>query len=421
MKARLAIAATALETLVMVGIGVGVFFAPLSLVWALDDQFATDLLVYWRASADFWLLGHGVPVTITLGPEWAQSLGLVPGQESFVLSAAPLGPAVLTLWWGIRMGRRDLALDHPVAVWLTALGVLVAASAAIYFSAQHPAAEVELVDALVRPSLFLATGMVIASWSSKWSPGRRWLEDVLPAPTWQLIATGVRAGIAAIALLWGSMALFFAGSLLWSYAGIISLFESLGPSVVGLVVLFVGQLALIPTIVVWLGAWASGAGFFLGGAAQFTPLATDIQALPALPLFAALPAEPGPRGFAVIAVPLVAAVLAGALSERFLEHRLGDPAWWIAEHPLTAQPVVRSVLSMLIATLTAVAIQAPAALLVTGSLGPGRFGTVGVDVSLFLGAWAAEVFVGVGVGLMVGRAARWIRENERTLHPSGAR
>ena len=75
MNARLAALLTALETLVVVGIGVGLFFAPLSVVWALDDQFSTDLLVYWRASADMWLLGHGVPVSVALGrtrrPVWA--------------------------------------------------------------------------------------------------------------------------------------------------------------------------------------------------------------------------------------------------------------------------------------------------------------------------------------------------------------
>lgn len=420
MKARFAVLVTALETLVVVGIGVGIFFAPLSVVWALDDQFATDLLVYWRASADIWLLGHGVPLSISLPPDTAEGLGLVASQSQFVLSVAPLGPALITLWFGFRMGRRDMVLDFPVVVWLTSLLTLVALSFAIAWSATDDVAGFPLIEAVIAPSVFMASGLIIASWTTKWSPGRLWLEQVMPAAGWQVLSSGVRAGIGAFALLIAVVSVFFAAALFASYATVIGLFESLGPSVVGLVTLFVAQLVCVPTLVVWLAGWFIGPGFQLGQAAQFSPLGTDIQALPALPILGALPQDVGPTGFAVVAIPLGAAVIAAALSERGLGYGVGDQ-FWVSGAPLVTQPPVRGVFTALVSTATAVLLLWIPAALVTGSLGPGRFSTVGLDIPAVLAWWAVEVGLGTLLGLAVGRGFRWIRAQEQPAPTSAAR
>lgn len=412
MKARFAVLVTALETLVVVGIGVGIFFAPLSVVWALDDQFATDLLVYWRASADIWLLGHGVPLTVSLPPDTAQGLGLVASQSQFVLSVAPLGPALLTLWFGFRMGRRDMVLDFPVVVWLTSLLTLAGLSFAIAWSARHEVAAFALAEAVIAPSLFMASGLIIASWTTKWSPGRLWLQQVIPPAGWQVISSGVRAGIGAFALLIAAVSVFFATSLVLSYATVIGLFESLGPSVIGLVTLFVAQLVFVPTLVVWLAAWFIGPGFQLGQAAQFSPLGTDIQALPALPILGALPQEVGSTGFGVLSVALIAAVVAAALSERGLGYAVGD-AFWVRGAALCTQPPIRGLLTALVSTATAVVVLWIPAVLVTGSLGPGRFSTVGLDIPAVLVWWAVEVALGTLLGLSAGRGLRWIRAQEQ--------
>ena len=412
MNARLAAVVTALETLVVVGIGLGIFFAPLTVMWALDDAFSTDLVAYWRAAADFWLLGHGVPLDVSLGSETAAALGLLPSQASFVLSVAPLGPAVLTLWWGIRMGRRDLAVDYPVVVWVTALVSLLGLSYLIAWSAQHQTATFPLLDAVVLPSVFLSAGLLIASWSTKWSAGRQWLAATLPEHVQQILATGVKAGIASVAILWGVVSLGYAGGLVFSYATVIGLFESLSPSIPGLVVLFVGQLAFVPTIVAWLTAWAVGPGFQLGQAAQFSPLETEIQAVPALPILGALPGAPV-TGYTVIMVPVLSALVAGALAERTLNHRVGEKVWRPGETSVLQQPLLRGVLSTVIGTSIAVGIAVLPIILVSGSLGPGRFDTVGVDFGAFASWWSIEVAVGIALGLGVSRVLRWIRKNEQ--------
>jgi hypothetical protein len=204
----------------------------------------------------------------------------------------------------------------------------------------------------------------------------------------------------------------------WScvfYATVIGLFESLSPSIPGLVVLFVGQLAFVPTIVVWLTAWAVGPGFQLGQAAQFSPLGTEIQAVPALPLLGALPGAPV-TGYTVITIPVLSAIVAGALAERTLNHRVGEKLWRQGETALLQQPVLRGILTTLIGTAVAVGIALIPIILVSGSLGPGRFATVGVDVGAFASWWSIEVAAGIAVGLGVSRVLRWIRQNEQAQH-----
>jgi len=413
MNARLAALLTALETLVVVGVGVGIFFAPLSLVWALDDQFSTDLLVYWRTSADFWMLGHGVPITVSLSDSVAQSLGLAASQQDFVLSAAPLGPAVFTLWWGFRMGRRDLMIDYPIVVWLVGIVTLAGLSYGIHASADHPMATADVVEATIRPSLFLAAGLLIASWTSKWSQGRQWLQSVLSTAVWQVMTAGVKAGIGAAAGLLGVAGVVFAGMLLFSYATVVGLFESLGPSVIALVVLFIGQLAFVPSLVTYVASWLVGPGFSLGSAAQFSALGTDIQALPALPILGALPTQPDSVGFTIIAIPVLAAVVAGALAERELT-TMGSTTH-------SAPAALRVAGASVIATAVGLLIVLVPTTLATGSLGPGRFQMVGVDLAALTLWWPIELVVGVIVGMAAAKAVRWIRAQEHGVGVSTPR
>jgi hypothetical protein len=412
MNARLAALLTALETLVVVGIGVGIFFAPLSLVWALDDQFSTDLLVYWRTAADFWMLGHGVPITVSLSDPVAQSLGIPASQREFLLSAAPLGPAVFTLWWGFRMGRRDLMIDYPVIVWLVGVVTLAALSFGIHSSAQHPMATSDVVEATIRPSLFLATGLLIASWTSKWSQGRQWLQSTLNPSTWQVITAGVKAGIAAAAGLLGMAAVFFAAMLLFSYSTVVGLFESLGPSVIALVVLFIAQLAFVPSLVSYVASWLVGPGFSLGTAAEFSPLGTDIQALPALPILGALPTSPDSIGFTIVAIPVLVAVVAGALAQRELR---------VGARVSSGTMAIRLSLSTLIATAIATLLVSVPMALSSGALGPGRFQTVGVPLDVFSLWWAIQVAIGVGLGMALSIVVQWIRDQENSGGVSASR
>jgi hypothetical protein len=413
MNARLAGVLTALETVVIVGIGVGIFFAPMSLVWALDDRFGTDLLLYWRASADFWLLGHGVPIQFSLDEALAVSLGLTEGQSSFVVSLSPLGPAILTFWWGFRMGRRDLVIDHPVVVWFVAIATHTLLSWGLHFSAHHPMASTDLADSLIRPTLFLAAGLVIAQWTTEWSVGRKLLIDVLPAGTWQILRAGATAGTAAVVMLMGLSGIALAGMLVWNYAEIISLYEALQPGVVGVVALSIAQLALIPTVLVWMGAWLVGPGFSLGSSAVFSPLGTDVQAVPALPMLAALPAHQEAIGLGIISFPIIAAVIAGALSARRLDHKMDGGVWLPMDQTgFFSQPLIRIFFTWALATGVALAWVIVPLQLASGSLGPGRFAEAGPDIGQVTLWWGLQAGVGILIGFLVGEAVLRIRAAE---------
>jgi len=412
MNARLAALITALETLVVVGIGVGIFFAPLSLVWALDDQFSTDLLTYWRASADFWFLGHGVPVSVSLDYETASALGLSGTQSNFVLSAAPLGAGLLTLWWGFRMGRRDLILDYPLVVWLVGVVTLSGLSYAIHVSSSHSMASTDLVQATIQPSLFLAAGLIVASWTTKWSQGRQWMQSVMSEGAWSVIATGARAGIASAFGLIGLASVLFAILLVASYATVVGLFESLGPSVMGLIMLFIGQLALIPNFVIWIASWLVGPGFSLGSAAHFSPLGTDIQAVPALPILGSLPTNVDSIGFSLIALPVLVAVIAMVLSKRSHPTLPGRGA---------LQSIVTVVSTAVISTVIAVVTLSVPAMLSSGAFGPGRFIEVGIVGSEFAIWWAIEVCAGSILGAIASDLWRWVRLQDQAYSAKGSR
>lgn len=413
MNARLAGLLTALETVVIVGIGVGIFFAPLTLVWAVDDRFGTDLLLYWRASADIWLLGHGVPINFFLDEAIAASLGLTAGQSSFVVNLAPLGPAILTFWWGFRMGRRELVIEHPVVVWLVALTTHTLLSWGLHASAAHQMAQTDLVDALIRPTLFLAGGLVIAQWTTQWSVGRRVLTEVLPAGVWQVVRAGATAGTAAVVLVMGLSGLVLAGMLANNYAEVISLYEALQPGIVGVIALSVVQLALIPTVTVWTGSWLIGPGFSLGSSAVFSPLGTDVQAVPALPMLAALPVDQEAVGMGIITLPILAAVIAGALAARRLEHRLDVGLWLPMDKTgFFAQPLVRLLVTSAVAAGCALAWVTVPLQLASGSLGPGRFSQAGPDTAQVLLWWGLQAGLGILVGLFVGEAIARIRAAE---------
>lgn len=421
MNARLAAILTALETAVVVGIGVGVFFAPLTLVWALDDGFATDIVLYWRASADIWFLGHGVPLAFSLDEALAASLGLTATQTSFVVSVAPLGPAILTFWWGFRMGRRELVIEHPVVVWFVAISTHALLALALHVSSRHEMATTDLLVAVVQPTLFLAGGLVIAQWTTEWSVGRRALTEMVPEGAWSVLRAGATAGSAAVVIVMGVSGVVVAGLMVANYAEIISLYQALQPGVVGVVALSIAQLAVLPTLVVWAGSWLMGPGFSLGSGAVFSPLGTDVQALPALPVLASFPDEAGAIGMGVVALPVLAAVIAGALSARRLNHRV-DRGLWLSmnETGFFSQPLIRLFFTAVIGSAVALVWLSVPLNLASGALGPGRFAVAGPDVTQVVTWWGLEAGMGILVGLLVGEALSRIRAAEaRALAQAG--
>jgi hypothetical protein len=289
----------ALEALLVVGVGVALPLVPLTALWAGQYDLQVDWGVFARTAVDLWLLGHGVPLTASLDPALAAALGLPTVDAPFALTLAPLGFALLTLLLGIRAGRRIVETDHPGTGVLAAIGTTAALSLGLALAAQHEGVAPAIVRGAVLPTLVLALGLLIGGiarvdraragrWWASLSSGRaagairgaRDALDRLPEGALSVAATAVRGGAAAAFAVVAISAVVVAVLLGLQYATVITLYETLQTGIVGGVALTLGQLALLPNLVVWASSWLVGPGFALGSGSSVSPLGTSVGPLP---------------------------------------------------------------------------------------------------------------------------------------------
>ena len=407
MNARLNAFATVLDVVVLVGLGLGLLFAPLTFVWAFDDGFATDLLLSWAIAVDGWMLGHGVPLTLTLDPTLAQSLSLGESSSTFVVDIALLGLGLITLLWGYRIGRRSGTRIYPVSTWFVAVGTLVGLSFVMVFFLPQHMVTMELMDALVRPALFLAAGLALATWVGSRAPGGRVLEGVLPETVLAVMRTGVKTAGASVLGLVALASLAIAGLVLWSFGTMIVLYESLQPGVWGIITLSIAQLALLPTAIVWGAMWMVGPGFALGTGALVSPLGTTVQAVPALPLLGIIPSTPPMEAIMIVAVPLAVSFIAGVAATTMLLGSNPGNLWRnVGDTEFHHQPLVQILAASAVAGVLGSFGGFVLASMTSGSAGPGRFQNVGADPAQIALWWGLEICVGVLLGLLSGALGR---------------
>jgi hypothetical protein len=407
MNARLNAFATALDVVVLVGLGLGLFFAPLTLVWAFEDGFATDLLLSWAIAVDGWMLGHGVPLTFTLDATLAQSLSLGESDSTFVVDIALLGVGLLTLLWGYRIGRRSGTRVYPVSTWFVAVGTLVALSFAMVFFLPAHMVTMTVLDALVRPVLFLAAGLALATWVGSRAPGGRVLEGVLPQALLAVMRTGVKTAGASVLGLIGVTAVVIAGLVLLSFGTLVTLYEALQPGVWGIITLSIAQLALLPTAIIWGALWMVGPGFAVGTGALVSPLGTTVQAVPALPLLGIIPSSPPAGAIMIVAVPLAVSFVAGVAATTMLLGRTPGKLWRdVGDTEFHHQPLVQVLAASAVAGLLGSFGGFVLASITSGAAGPGRFQNVGADPAQIALWWGLEIFVGVVLGLLSGALGR---------------
>jgi hypothetical protein len=386
-----------LEALLVVGIGIAIPLVPLTMLWGLQYGFAIDWTAFWRAAVDIWLLGHGVDITFTLDPGTALALALGGASTPVTVTIAALGFALLTVLLGVRAGRRVGETVHRGMGLLVSLGTFAAASLGVTLTALQPAARPSISQGLILPTVVFAVGLVIGVRGTRnpaddsGSSLRDWVADWPPAVRAATVAA-LRGGAAATAGIIALAALVTAVALIGSYARIIELYEGLQTQLLGGVAVTVGELAVLPNVVIWTASWLIGPGFAIGTGSTVSPLATQLGPVPAVPILGAIPSGSLTLGFLGLLVPVVIGFLIGVwLAPGLRDHRHSP---WLLPATALGAGAVAAVLLGILAWWSA------------GSAGPGRLQTVGPN-PWAVGGWAAlELTITVFIGLLASGRAR---------------
>ena len=385
----------ALEAAILVAISLGFVLVPLSLVWLLENNPDVDWLVAFRAAADFWLLSHGTGLVVPEG----EILGLL--VPAFVVTLVPLG---MTIWLArsfYNAGKRFLAARSLWPGWLG--GALVYGAAALGFSTAAYDSTIYPVawQGVFFPTILFLTFQILGSVFGQ--PDEIFEGDVMDASPerdrirgalnslrlklhWSIrsiMGPAFRAGTAITVMLLMVSAFTVAVLIAISWIDITRLYESVQVSFLGAVVLTIGQLALIPNLVIFGAAWFTGVGFSIGAGSLFSPLGSQVGPLPTIPVLGALPVGQLEFGMISIVVVLLAAFIATlAIRKSADEIRFEFATAWTAAISLGLSIALVTALQMaLLATIA------------SGSAGPGRLVQVGVSPWLL----ALVVFIEVGV------------------------
>jgi len=401
MTRRLTAVFSALEALLIVGIGIAVPLSILTVMWAVQFGFQIDWIVFWRAAVLIWLLGHGVTVTMQLDLQTALALDVTGVGDPFVVSLALSGFLLCTALAGVALGRRLRHEPHRVLGESVALGMVVVLSGLAVLSAASPGALPSRWQAVLFPALVLGLGLAIGSIGAK-SPARVRLRQIIANGRQPWLAAGgaaLRAGLGAVATVVAAAALVTTVALVLGYGQVIALYESVQAGALGGVALTMAQLALLPTVVLWAAAWLVGPGFAIGAGSSVSPIAASLGPLPAVPLLGALPVEPSPLGFFTLLVPVLAGFIAGIAVRPRLVAAL-EAAGGTAHNARFAAlwAIGTGVLSSVVAGLAMGFLSFIAA----GSAGPGRLAVVGPD-PITVGLWMlVETLIGTTLGLLAG-------------------
>lgn len=424
----------AFDSVIAAAVGVAAVLAPLTLLWIFGFDGSASWGSLWPAAVSVWQLGNLVPLHIRLPPEYLAVAGIGESEGSFLLSLAPLAFAAFTAVFAARSGARASRAD----AWMTGvvIGSLVfgGLTAAAGITARNPVAAVHLWQAVLFPTLVFAVpalaGAVVTEWREagagviarirdRVEAGRRGWGDVVG-----MIARG--SGVVLAGLI-GAGALAVAVAVILGGGEIIALFEAANVDLVGAVVLALGQLAYLPTLIVWGIAYIAGPGFALGTATSISPAGMQSGIVPGVPVLGILPEEPSPWLLLLALVPLALGALAGWVVRSRLAAEpdpapeAATPADLLYTPALTGllAPALGSVVPdgfesdehehepvsarLAIAVGVALVSAGGAALLAwvaSGSLGPGRLAEIGPTPGPVALAVGLEVLVGAAILLL---------------------
>ena len=395
MNRGLSFAIAALQALIIIATVVGLIIAPLTLAWFIEGNGQVEWILALRVAVYAFLLACGVPIGFAEGDFLGISFG------GFFLTALPLGLTGLIVLMAIRIGHR---LSAAASLWPAWLGGSLAFGGISYGASLLVADDSVIAgtwEPLYYPAIFFGLILIASSVSGRRfelfdgangpeAKERIWIRGLFTTAYaklhWSIrtaLNPGVRVGLSVVAVLIFSSSTLIALGLGFGWIQVIGLYQGLGLSILGGVMVTIGQLAILPNLIVYGTSWISGAGFAIGTGSYVSPFASELGPLPALPVFAALPTGGFERGLIFVLIPILAALIA-----TFFVARHADQLRW--EYGTRLSGALS--LSLVAASSAAIAVflVSQAA---SGSFGPGRFETVGADPLLFAGVVFVEVLV----------------------------
>ena len=386
---------SALDALIQAAGGLAVIAAPLTALWVFGLGATADWAALWPSTAAVWHAGNLVPLQVTL-PDTLIAAGISADAASFAFSLAPLGFAAFTVIFGVRSGARAARSGAWFTGFVSALLVSGALSTVIALTSTTDVVSTVLWQAIVIPAALYAVSVLIGGIVSAWRNGddgvidacrdgleRRGAGDAVISAT----ALGVAVTVAAII---GAGAVVLAGAVAVSGGEIVALYQAGNVDILGAIVVTLGQLAYVPTLIVWTISWIAGPGFAIGTGSTVSPVGTDLAVVPSIPVLGAVPDASNAWLLLVALIP----VAAGALGGWFARSRLHA----VTEGPSDAMaPRVVTTLAMAVVAALAAAGMAVAG---SGAIGPGRLADVGPQVGPLALVIGVEVLVGAAILLL---------------------
>lgn len=394
----------AFDSVIAAAVGIAAILAPLTLLWIFGFDGSASWGVLWPAAVSVWQLGHLVPLHIHLPLDYLAIAGIGEGEASFLLSLAPLAFAGFTAVFAARSGARASRAD----AWMTGvvIGTLVfgGLTAAAAVTARNPVAAVHLWQAVLFPTLVFAipalAGAIVTEWREAGSGVVARVRDRIEAAPrgWGDVPGMVaRGGGVVLAGLIGVGALAVAVALVLGGGEVIALFETANVDLVGAIVLALGQLAYLPTLIVWGIAYVAGPGFALGVGTSVSPAGTQLGIVPGVPILGILPEQPSPWLLLLGLLPLALGAFAGWVVRSRLAVAEKVSAF---DAPSEHEPAsARFGIAVGIALVAAGGV-ALLSWLASGSLGPGRLAEVGPTPGPVALAVGLEVLVGASILLL---------------------
>jgi len=330
-------------------------------------------------SAGLWLLGHGVPLEAS----------------GTTVTLVPLGLTALALFCCFASARRSAHTTASAWAAGTATYAAVTLGVALLAGTTPPWG---LAVALVGGALVGGAGLGAGILARPDAPFVADLAQRLDRWVPPSVRLGLRGGLLGTSLLAGVSAVVVGVWLVAGRATSGDIVAGLVPGTVGGIVLALAQLAVLPNLVTWAGAWVVGPGFAVGEGSTFAPTGSRPGALPAVPILGALPGE----DWTTTLTPWVpvAVVALGVVAGAFVWRRLREVS---GTHPDDDVRWADLALAVAGVVLGAGLLVGGTTWLASGAVGPGRFEVVGADALVVGAVAAAEIGGGAALALLWAR------------------